>query len=157
LQVSASGVLVPHGAEAAGAWQRSAQQLAQDYLVKQVGPVAAVVLPCTASLRRHRGHLPRSKGCLSGTGALDATLLSPRPQGIDLGRVELLLEVRPCEGLVRSVEGVVERRWARAAVPVPLQAVLRQEPKRSAAPRPGPPGPPRVLALPACRRAFPER
>ena len=44
LQVGASGVLVPHGAEAAGAWQRSAQQLAQDYLVKQVGPVAAVVL-----------------------------------------------------------------------------------------------------------------
>ena len=42
-------------------------------------------------------------------------------QGVDLGGVDLLLHARPCEGLVRQVDGTVEKRFAKAEVAFPLQ------------------------------------
>jgi hypothetical protein len=42
-------------------------------------------------------------------------------QGIDVGDVDLVLHVRPCEGLVRQLDGTVEKRFAKKEVMIPLQ------------------------------------
>jgi len=42
-------------------------------------------------------------------------------QGIDVGDVDLVLHVRPCEGLVRQIDGTVEKRFAKKELLVPLQ------------------------------------
>lgn len=49
-------------------------------------------------------------------------------QGLDLGQVTLLLHVRPCEGLVRRLDGTVEKRFGKAEATFPLQATLRRNP-----------------------------
>eukprot|EP00887_Chlorella_sp_A99_P000906 scaffold5.g906.t1 len=58
-------------------------------------------------------------------------------QGIDLGGgASLLLHVRQCEGLVRQVDGTIEKRFAKKESVYPLQARKRsteQRSKRSAA------------------------
>ncbi len=35
--------------------------------------------------------------------------------------MQLLLHVRPCEGLVRTVDGVIEKRFGKKEVLVPIQ------------------------------------
>lgn len=47
-------------------------------------------------------------------------------QGIDVGDVDLVLHVRPCEGLVRQIDGTVEKRFAKKELLVPLQVGYRQ-------------------------------
>ena len=42
-------------------------------------------------------------------------------QGIEVGDVDLVLHVRPCEGLVRQLDGTVEKRFAKKELMVPLQ------------------------------------
>ena len=38
-----------------------------------------------------------------------------------MGDVDLVLHVRPCEGLVRQIDGTVEKRFAKKELMVPLQ------------------------------------
>ncbi|GAB4816899.1 hypothetical protein N2152v2_003945 [Parachlorella kessleri] len=49
-------------------------------------------------------------------------------QGVETGPVQLLLHVRPCEGLVRQVDGAIEKRFGKKEVLVPIQLVLRRNP-----------------------------
>lgn len=42
-------------------------------------------------------------------------------QGVDCGEVTLVVHVRPCEGLVRGVDGTIEKRFAKKEVPYPLE------------------------------------
>lgn len=43
-------------------------------------------------------------------------------QGVELGGVSLLLHVQPCEGLLRRVDGSIEKRFGHAQISYPLQA-----------------------------------
>lgn len=49
-------------------------------------------------------------------------------QGLELGQIRLLLHVRPCEGLVRQVDGTVEKRFGKTEIVYPLQVTLRRNP-----------------------------
>jgi 5'-3' exoribonuclease 1 len=49
-------------------------------------------------------------------------------QGIDVGRVSVLLHVRTCEGLVKHADGSLQKRFGGAETPFPLQATLRKAP-----------------------------
>lgn len=49
-------------------------------------------------------------------------------QGVDCGEVTLLVHVRPCEGLVRQVDGTIEKRFAKKEVAYPLELVVRRNP-----------------------------
>ena len=42
-------------------------------------------------------------------------------QGMDIGRSELVLHVRVCEGLMRQLDGTVEKRFAKKEILYPLQ------------------------------------
>lgn len=42
-------------------------------------------------------------------------------QGVDIGRSELVLHVRVCEGLMRQLDGTVEKRFAKQEILYPLQ------------------------------------
>lgn len=49
-------------------------------------------------------------------------------QGLDPGQAKLLLHVRPCEGLVRQVDGTIEKRFGKTENSYPLQMTLRRNP-----------------------------
>ncbi len=49
-------------------------------------------------------------------------------QGIDVGRVSVLLHVRTCEGLVKHADGSLQKRFGGAETAFPLQATLRKAP-----------------------------
>ena len=49
-------------------------------------------------------------------------------QGLELGRVSLLVHVRACEGLVKHADGSLQKRFGGAEAPYPLQATLRKCP-----------------------------
>ena len=42
-------------------------------------------------------------------------------QGIEVGPTDVMVHVRPCEGLVRQLDGTVEKRFAKTQLTVPLQ------------------------------------
>lgn len=42
-------------------------------------------------------------------------------QGVDVGRSELVLHVRPLEGLMRRLDGTVEKRFSKKEILYPLQ------------------------------------
>jgi hypothetical protein len=42
-------------------------------------------------------------------------------QGLDVGGIDFLLHVRPCEGLVRRTDGSVQKRFATKELRWPLQ------------------------------------
>ena len=42
-------------------------------------------------------------------------------QGLDVGQCALLLHVRPCEGLVRQVDGSIEKRFSPKHLLYPIQ------------------------------------
>ena len=44
--------------------------------------------------------------------------------GVDAGPCELLLHLRPCEGLVRTVEGAIEKRFSKSETSLPVQVRL---------------------------------
>ena len=48
--------------------------------------------------------------------------------GVDLGDVSLLIHVRPIEGLIRQVDGSVEKRFGKETKAFPLQMTLRKNP-----------------------------
>ena len=48
--------------------------------------------------------------------------------GVDLGDVSLLIHVRPIEGLIRQVDGTVEKRFGKETKAFPLQMTLRKNP-----------------------------
>ncbi|KAK9865531.1 hypothetical protein WJX84_008983 [Apatococcus fuscideae] len=50
-------------------------------------------------------------------------------RGIDVGRCAIMVHVRPVEGLVRQLDGTLEKRFAKQELQVPLQASLRRHPK----------------------------
>lgn len=43
-------------------------------------------------------------------------------RGIDVGRCSIMVHVRPMEGLVRQLDGTLEKRFAKQELQVPLQA-----------------------------------
>ena len=43
---------------------------------------------------------------------------------MDVGRCELVLHVRPCEGLMRQLDGTVEKRFAKKEILYPLQVCM---------------------------------
>lgn len=49
-------------------------------------------------------------------------------QGVEIGEVDVLLHVRPCEGLVRQIDGTVEKRFGKKEVLYPMQMTLRKNP-----------------------------
>lgn len=49
-------------------------------------------------------------------------------QGLVMESIELMLHVRPLEGLIRQVDGTVEKRYAKKEVFYPLQLTLRKNP-----------------------------
>ncbi len=44
---------------------------------------------------------------------------------MEVGRCELVLHVRPCEGLMRQLDGTVEKRFAKKEILYPLQVLLK--------------------------------
>ncbi len=48
--------------------------------------------------------------------------------GVDLGDVKLLIHVRPLEGLIRQIDGSVEKRFGKETKSFPLQLTLRKDP-----------------------------
>ena len=42
-------------------------------------------------------------------------------QGVEVGRSEMVLHVRPCEGLMRQLDGTIEKRFAKKEILYPLQ------------------------------------
>ena len=42
-------------------------------------------------------------------------------QGLDVGACEIVLHVRPCEGLIRQLDGTVEKRFAAKELLCPIQ------------------------------------
>jgi 5'-3' exoribonuclease 1 len=62
----------------------------------------------------------RQCGALAGELALK--------QGVEVGEVRLLLHVRPCDGLVRQLDGTVEKRFSKKEAAYPLQLTLRRNP-----------------------------
>ena len=58
--------------------------------------------------------------------ALSSDLLTKR--GIDVGAIDVLLHVRPVDGLVRAVDGSVEKRWSAEELAVPPALALRKNP-----------------------------
>ena len=42
-------------------------------------------------------------------------------QGLELGPTDVLLHVRPCEGLIRQLDGTIEKRFAKTELAMPLQ------------------------------------
>lgn len=48
--------------------------------------------------------------------------------GVDLGDVKLLIHVRPLEGLIRQIDGSVEKRFGKETKAFPLQMTLRKDP-----------------------------
>lgn len=42
---------------------------------------------------------------------------------MDIGRSELVLHVRVCEGLMRQLDGTVEKRFAKKEILYPLQVL----------------------------------
>lgn len=71
--------------------------------------------------------------------------------GIDIGPLPIMLDVRVCTGHVRAADGSVRKEHAKELVPYPLQAVLQSRPR----PPPGyaDPDAPRALALTPGARA----
>ncbi|KAI3438723.1 hypothetical protein D9Q98_001143 [Chlorella vulgaris] len=49
-------------------------------------------------------------------------------QGVDCTEVTLVVHVRPCEGLVRQVDGTIEKRFAKKEVLYPVELVVRRNP-----------------------------
>lgn len=47
-------------------------------------------------------------------------------QGVDVGRSELVLHVQPLEGLMRRLDGTVEKRFAKKDILYPLQVESRK-------------------------------
>ena len=43
-------------------------------------------------------------------------------QGVEPGPSNVMLEVRPCQGLARAADGSLEKRFSKKAEPYPLQA-----------------------------------
>ena len=58
--------------------------------------------------------------------SLAADLLTKR--GVDVRTVDTLLHVRPVDGLVRALDGSVEKRWAADELDVPPSLALRKNP-----------------------------
>ena len=50
-------------------------------------------------------------------------------QGLEVGNAPILVHVRVCEGMVRRGDGAIEKRFAKDEMCVPLQAVLRRNPR----------------------------
>ncbi|KAK9818370.1 hypothetical protein WJX72_011521 [[Myrmecia] bisecta] len=48
--------------------------------------------------------------------------------GMDVGRCEIILHVRPVEGLIRQLDGSVEKRFSKKELLYPIQATLRRNP-----------------------------
>lgn len=44
--------------------------------------------------------------------------------GLDVASVDIALHARPCEGLVRQLDGSVEKRFSKAALLYPIQVLL---------------------------------
>ncbi len=42
-------------------------------------------------------------------------------QGLDVGNCDIMLHVRVCEGLVRQLDGTIEKRFARKELLYPIQ------------------------------------
>ena len=42
-------------------------------------------------------------------------------QGLDVGKCDIMLHVRVCEGLVRQLDGSIEKRFARKELLYPIQ------------------------------------
>ena len=49
-------------------------------------------------------------------------------QGLDIGNVTFMLHVRACEGLIRQLDGTVEKRFSKQETAYPLQLTLRRNP-----------------------------
>jgi hypothetical protein len=130
VKVTRSGGAVRHGAAEAGEWQQERQRLQQEYLNKQVGgrvgPTQNLLPPAPAS---HCAACRRPAACDRDACCslafvhplLTAALPAKSLQGVDCGEVTLLVHVRPCEGLVRSVDGTIEKRFAKKEVAYPLE------------------------------------
>ena len=73
-----------------------------------------------------REHDASSQGVLQARAG--ACILLPRLsillQGLEVGPTDVVLHVRPCEGLVRQLDGTVEKRFAKAELRVPLQVTF---------------------------------
>ena len=41
---------------------------------------------------------------------------------MEVGPCDIVLHVRPCEGLVRQLDGSIEKRWAPKELACPIQA-----------------------------------
>lgn len=44
-------------------------------------------------------------------------------RGLELGNCNVLLHVRPCQGLMRRTDGTIEKRFAKDVVQAPLQVI----------------------------------
>ena len=49
-------------------------------------------------------------------------------QGLDVGNCDIMLHVRVCEGLVRQLDGSIEKRFARKELLYPIQVHCSTKP-----------------------------
>ncbi|BDA46451.1 5'-3' exoribonuclease 1 [Coccomyxa sp. Obi] len=47
-------------------------------------------------------------------------------QGLEVGACDIMLHVRPCEGLMRQLDGTIEKRFSKKELLCPIQATLRR-------------------------------
>lgn len=52
---------------------------------------------------------------------LASSLMTAVMQGLDVGNCDIMLHVRVCEGLVRQLDGTIEKRFARKELLYPIQ------------------------------------
>lgn len=80
------------------------------------------------SIQRRCEYIPLSFSNLITITNLTTSQPTSYLQGIEVGDVDLVLHVRPCEGLVRQLDGTVEKRFAKKEIMVPLQVQHNPKP-----------------------------
>ena len=66
--------------------------------------------------------------CSRITTARHSHLTSVSMQGLDVGNCDIMLHVRVCEGLVRQLDGSIEKRFARKELLYPIQVHCSTKP-----------------------------
>ena len=77
-----------------------------------------------AQVDREQGALPHDKAAEAEwqRAASELSHAFRVKQGLDVGRCNLVLHVRPCEGLVRQIDGSIEKRFSKVQLLYPIQA-----------------------------------
>lgn len=129
---------LPAGLEGVGALQVAALFLnkrcyfgwpfLKEALVSAVADPRGVVEATDPGVLRAYGDDRQREAFRRAAGSSCAELRRKRGMLLDEVQCSVLLHLRPLQGLVRHVDGALERLYDKAAVPVPLQVTLQRHP-----------------------------